>query len=62
MKILIVGMLGSGKSSLAYDIQKKYKISRLNLDEISRNKDGSFRKKSDQVLDVKKFIKQKTVL
>ena len=37
MKILIIGPLGAGKSSLAYTINKKYGLPRLNLDEICRN-------------------------
>ena len=37
MKILIIGPLGAGKSTLAYTINKKYGIPRLNLDEICRN-------------------------
>lgn len=43
MKILIIGPLGAGKSSLAYAINKKFSFPRLNLDELSRNpKDGSY--------------------
>ncbi len=38
MKILIIGPLGAGKSSLAYAINKKFDLPRLNLDEICRNK------------------------
>ena len=37
MKILIIGFLGAGKSTLAYEINKKYGFSRLNLDELHRN-------------------------
>ncbi len=37
MKVLIVGPLGAGKSSLAYAINKQMAIPRLNLDEIQRN-------------------------
>lgn len=37
MRILIIGPLGAGKSSLAYTINKKYGIPRLNIDEICRN-------------------------
>jgi len=37
MKILIIGPLGAGKSSLAYALNKKYGLPRLNLDEICRN-------------------------
>lgn len=36
MKILIIGPLGAGKSSLAYAINKKFNLPRLNLDEICR--------------------------
>lgn len=43
MKILIIGPLGAGKSSLAYAINKKFRFPRLNLDELCRNpKDGSY--------------------
>lgn len=37
MKILIIGPLGAGKSSLAYAISHKFNLPRLNLDEICRN-------------------------
>ncbi len=37
MKILIIGPLGAGKSSLAYAIQHKFGLPRLNLDEVCRN-------------------------
>lgn len=43
MKILIIGPLGAGKSSLAYAINKKFGFSRLILDEICRcPADGSY--------------------
>ena len=37
MKVLIIGPLGAGKSSLAYAINRKFNLPRLNLDEICRN-------------------------
>ena len=37
MKILIIGPLGAGKSSLAHALNKKFNFPRLNLDEICRN-------------------------
>ena len=45
MKILIIGPLGAGKLSLAYAINKKYGFFRLNLDEVTRIKDGGYRPK-----------------
>lgn len=42
MKILIIGPLGAGKSSLAYEINKKFGLHRLNLDEICRRPDSSY--------------------
>ena len=43
MKILIIGPLGAGKSSLAYTINKKFGLPRLNLDEVCRSPaDGSY--------------------
>ena len=39
MKILIIGPLGAGKSTLAYEINKKLGIPRLNLDEVCRSPD-----------------------
>ncbi len=37
MKVLIIGPLGAGKSSLAYAINHQLGLPRLNLDEICRN-------------------------
>jgi len=57
MKILIIGMLGSGKSSLAYEINKKYNYPRLLLDEVSRNpKDGSYYNKLEQFNNLYEFL------
>jgi len=39
LKLLIIGLMGAGKSTLAYNIQQKYHLPRLNIDEICRNKD-----------------------
>lgn len=50
MKILIVGALGAGKSTLAYHLSKKLNLPRLNLDEIARNKqDGSYRNEEESL-------------
>ena len=49
MKILIIGPLGAGKSSLAYAINKKFNLPRLNLDEICRRpQDGSYYSREEQ--------------
>ena len=48
MKILIIGPLGAGKSSLAYAINKKYGLSRLNLDEVHRIVGGGYRSEDEQ--------------
>lgn len=48
MKILIVGALGAGKSTLAYHLSKELNLPRINLDEIARNKqDGSYREEKE---------------
>ena len=48
MKILIVGGLGAGKSTLAYELCHKLNLPRLNLDEVARNKaDGSWRSEKE---------------
>lgn len=57
MKILIIGPLGAGKSSLAYQINKRFLIKRLNLDEIHRRKeDGSYYPKEEACLKLKNFV------
>jgi len=56
MKILIIGPLGAGKSSLAYAINKKYGIPRLNLDEVQRTKDGGYRSKEEQYHILNNFL------
>ncbi len=57
MRILIIGPLGAGKSSLAYEINKKLGITRLNLDEICRNpKDGSYYPREEQFAKLNDFI------
>lgn len=59
MKILIIGPLGAGKSSLAYEIKKKFGFPRLNLDEVCRNKaDGSYYPKEEQIAKLEKFVQQ----
>ena len=57
MKILIIGPLGAGKSSLAYQINKRFLIKRLNLDEIHRRKeDGSYYTKEEALLNLNNFV------
>ncbi len=57
MKILIIGPLGAGKSSLAYAINKKYNLPRLNLDEISRcPADGSYYPREEQFSKLDSFL------
>lgn len=38
MKLLIIGMLGAGKSTLAYHLAKKHNLPLLKIDEVSRDK------------------------
>lgn len=57
MKILIIGPLGAGKSSLAYAINKKYGLPRLNLDEVQRIKGGGYRDEDEQFAIVNEFLK-----
>lgn len=57
MKILIIGPLGAGKSSLAYAINKKFGFARLNLDEVCRRPaDGSYYTQDEQFAKLEKFI------
>lgn len=56
MKILIIGPLGAGKSTLAYVINKKYCFPRLNLDEVQRIKDGGYRSENEQFHILKDFL------
>lgn len=59
MKILIIGPLGAGKSSLAYAINKKYKLPRLNLDEICRcPEDGSYYPREEQFAKLDSFLQE----
>ena len=59
MKILIIGPLGAGKSSLAYAINKKYNLPRLNLDEICRcPADGSYYPKEEQFVKLDSFLQR----
>ena len=57
MKILIIGPLGAGKSSLAYAINKKYNFPRLNLDEVSRIKGSGYRSIKEQISILNDFLK-----
>ncbi len=62
MKILILGLMGAGKSTLAYNIQKRYGIARLNIDEVCRNKDtGEYYTKEQQLEKLKQFEKDNAV-
>lgn len=57
MKILIIGPLGAGKSSLAYAINKKFNLARLNLDEICRHPpDGSYYPLDEQLVKLHTFL------
>ncbi len=57
MKILIIGPLGAGKSSLAYAINKKFGFARLNLDEVCRRPaDGSYYTQDEQFAKLEEFI------
>ena len=56
MKILIIGPLGAGKSSLAYAINKKYGVPRLNLDEVHRIKNSGYRDEDEQFAILKDFL------
>lgn len=57
MKILIIGPLGAGKSSLAYAINKKFNFPRLNLDEICRcPQDGSYYSQDEQFSKLNHFL------
>jgi len=59
MKILIIGPLGAGKSSLSYALNKKYKFPRLNLDEICRSpEDGSYYTKDYSLSKLNNFLKK----
>ena len=57
-KILIIGPLGAGKSSLAYTINKKYGIPRLNFDEVQRIKGGGYRDEDGQFAMLSDFLKR----
>ncbi|MBP5399883.1 MAG: hypothetical protein J6Y53_05675 [Alphaproteobacteria bacterium] len=56
MKILIIGPLGAGKSSLAYTINKKYALPRLNLDEVHRIINGGYRSEDEQFCILNDFL------
>ncbi len=59
MKILIIGPLGTGKSTLAYTLSKRYVLSRLNLDEVARNpQTGYFYTQSRQIKRLEAFVRQ----
>ena len=57
MKVLIIGPLGAGKSTLAYQLNKKFNLSRLNLDEVCRIKEnGKYRTQREQTALIRKFL------
>lgn len=57
MKILILGSLGAGKSSLAYAVNKKFSLPRLNLDEVCRSSvDGSYYPQEKQFATLEVFL------
>ncbi len=60
MKILIVGPLGAGKSSLAYAINRQLGLPRLNLDEIYRNPaaGGAYYSQAEQFNKLDTFVTQ----
>lgn len=60
MKVLIIGPLGAGKSSLAYAINRKFNLPRLNLDEICRNTadGGSYYPREEQFAKLDDFLKK----
>lgn len=61
MKILIIGPLGAGKSSLAHALVQKWHLPRLNLDEVSRApKDGAYHSLAEQLHTLNHFLSQNT--
>ncbi len=57
MKILIIGPLGAGKSSLAYAINKQFNLPRLNIDEICRRpEDGGYYSQEEQLAKLHVFL------
>ena len=58
MRVLIIGPLGAGKSTLAYKLNQKLYLPRLNLDEISRNKrTGAYHTPEEQTKLINDFSK-----
>ena len=57
MKILIIGPLGAGKSSLAYAINQKFGLPRLNLDEVCRT-NNTYRSEAEQLKLLTAFIQK----
>lgn len=55
---MIIGPLGAGKSSLAYTINKKFNLPRLNLDEVCRKPDSSYYTHEESFAMIDKFISQ----
>jgi len=61
MKILIIGPLGAGKSSLSYEISRHFNIPRLNIDEVCRNpSDGSYYTQDEQFFKLRSFMEKHT--
>ena len=55
MKILIIGPLGAGKSTLAYTLAHQFGWPRSNLDEVARVKGAGVRSLAEQTKLLKKF-------
>lgn len=59
MKILILGMLEAGKSTVSYYLSQKYGLPRLNLDEVSRDPEtGGYNPPQKQQKMIRNFIQQ----
>ena len=57
MKVLILGMLGAGKSSLSYYLNHTYNLPTLNLDEVCRNpQNGSYYSQLEKVKKIEEFV------
>jgi len=56
VKILIIGPLGAGKSTLAYTLNRKFHWPRLNLDEVARIKGAGVRSPKEQHKLLKEFV------
>lgn len=57
MRILIIGPLGSQKSSFAYTINKKHELPRLNLDRVHHIKSSRYHNEDEQFMILNEFLK-----